>query len=197
VRGKKVKAHHEAGHAVVARVLDVDVQHVSLPVGDDGAVAETRSALHQVGDKTPSAQIAAAEKDAKVALAGVIAQQWYRPLTEGQQRKAEQGPWRDDLSHANSLVAEILYFQKGRGMSDLLNEPERENTLSELAKSDKARSLFRRLWEETHALVQHNWSAVQRVADALLERRYLHREDIDAVIARRGRSKGVGINGRL
>jgi ATP-dependent Zn protease len=197
VRGKKVKAHHEAGHAVVARVLDVDVQHVSLPVGDDGAVAETRSALHQVGDKTPSAQIAAAEKDAKVALAGVIAQQWYRPLTEGQQRKAEQGPWRDDLSHANSLVAEILYFQKGRGMSDLLNEPERENTLSELAKSDEARSLFRRLWEETHALVQHNWSAVQRVADALLERRYLHREDIDAVIARRGRSKGVGINGRL
>jgi hypothetical protein len=127
-------------------------------------------------------QIAAAEKDAKVALAGGIAQQRYRALSEGQKRKAERGAWNDDLSHAWSFIAEILYFQKGRGMSDLLNEPEPEKMLKAFATSSDAKALFERFCRETEALVQDNWSAIERVASAMLDRRILHQADLDALI---------------
>ena len=88
-RGKKVKAHHEAGHAVIARVLGINVSHVALhSVGlQNGSGVLRHSALHLANGKDPATQIIAAENDAKILLAGPIAQCFYRPLTEGQKRK--------------------------------------------------------------------------------------------------------------
>jgi hypothetical protein len=40
-----------------------------------------------------------------------------------------------------------------------------------------------RLQAETADLVEQNWPAIERVADALLSGRFLNQEDIDALIA--------------
>jgi hypothetical protein len=92
MRGKKVKAHHEAGHAVVARVLGISVEHVSLLAGGENSTGVlTHGALYQARDNTHSAQIAAAEKDAKVALAGVLRSSVIGPSPKGKSVKQSEG----------------------------------------------------------------------------------------------------------
>ena len=77
-------AFHEAGHAVVAHVLGVEVTSVIMLPSASGPAAKagvlTRSAWRLVrnsGDR--QAIIAAAEKDIKVSLAGMAADSVRRP----------------------------------------------------------------------------------------------------------------------
>ena len=70
-------------------------------------------------------------------------------------------------------------------MSDLLSEPEPEKLLKALATSVEAKALFERFCRETEALVRDNWSAIERVAAAMLKRRVLHQADLDALIGTR------------
>jgi ATP-dependent Zn protease len=47
MQGKKVKAHHEAGHALVARLLGVRVEHASLLMGGTNSTSvATHGALY-------------------------------------------------------------------------------------------------------------------------------------------------------
>jgi hypothetical protein len=46
----------------------------------------------------------------------------------------------------------------------------------------EAQRLFERLWREAWDMVEANWPAIERVAEALLHRRVLIEEDIDALI---------------
>ena len=61
--GKKMKAHHEAGHAVTARVLGVGVTYAAML----DVNVQTASALYTARDGEVAAQIVAAEKDTKIA----------------------------------------------------------------------------------------------------------------------------------
>jgi hypothetical protein len=179
MHGKKAKAHHEAGHAVIARVLGVEVTYAAML----DANVQTTGALYAARNGEPAALIAGAEKDAKVALAGAIAQQHYRPVTKGQMLKAaREGGWTDDMATAKSLTAHILYFQNGRSASDLHNEPDPQGALKPLTETSEASALFNRLWNETQILVECHWQAVERVAAAMLERRVLNQDDIDGII---------------
>ena len=177
--GKKAKAHHEAGHAVVARVLGVTVDHASLLV--DVATksiiyALTDSALYRARSKPLSEQIAAAEIDAKVALAGPLAQCRYRPLTEGQKRKAQEQGWYDDMVNIKSFIGQILYLQQG---GEIVDE---ERTVTIDIDANAFNATWRRLNNEAQNLVDQNWQAISRVAAALLERRLLYQDDIDALM---------------
>ena len=175
-----MKAHHEAGHAVTARVLGVGVTYAAML----DVNVQTASALYIARGGELTGQIAGAENDAKVALAGAIAQQHYRPMTEGQINKAARnGGWTDDLDRAKSLTAHILYFQSGRSVGDLHRELDPESVLRRLADTPEASALFDRLWNETQALVQQHWQAIERVAAALLEHRALGQDKLDALIA--------------
>jgi hypothetical protein len=134
MRGKKVKAHHEAGHAVIARVLGINVIHVALhPVGlQNGPGVLRDSALYLAKGKNPATQIIAAENDAKILLAGPIAQCFYRPLTEGQKRKAkEDGGWRDDYATVQSFATRIVYLQEGRSLPDLAEGEQGKGSVDE------------------------------------------------------------------
>jgi hypothetical protein len=184
--GKKTKAYHEAGHAVIARVLGIDVEYASLfPTDTDDATVAYDCALYLARNKEIVGEIAAAENDVKVMLAGALAQERHEPLSEGQRHKAirEGGGWHDDWNSAAWLVTHILYFLRRGGLSDLQKEPDPEGVLAALGTSDEFDTVFDRLWEETRVLVYDNWAAIERVAAALLERRYLHEDDIDALIA--------------
>src|SRR5215211_4168725 len=96
-------AHHEAAHAVVARLLNVGLTHVAIfPTGDHSiAGAETVSpfSLAHARGADPSAQVAALETEIKVLLAGPCADQQRHPTT------AQKRDWADDFSSARSRAA--------------------------------------------------------------------------------------------
>ncbi|HYA29870.1 MAG TPA: hypothetical protein VEI95_13690 [Acidobacteriota bacterium] len=78
---ERLKAYHEAGHAVVARTLGIAMSYVTtLPTEDmtaGGALANSASWLARDADQ--ATQLAAIEKDMKACLAGPHAQARYQP----------------------------------------------------------------------------------------------------------------------
>jgi hypothetical protein len=170
---KETIAHHEAGHAVIARVLDIPVSYATLDALDGaGAVVTTSNATH-LGPHN----LEAPEKYAIVALAGPQAQHHYRPMSRAAQNRACDGGWRVDRANATSLLAMLVLRQHGKpavpGSYVELDGPETEEF-------DR---LFSQTAQKTADLVEENWPAIQRVAAALLNRPALTEDDIDALIA--------------
>jgi hypothetical protein len=102
--GKKALAHHEAGHAVIARILGMGIEYVTLrrADGDPGALAH--SAAYFAPDN-----LEAREKDAIVALAGPMAQQHYRPLSPATQNRLwKDGGWLGDRMNAMNSLGMLL-----------------------------------------------------------------------------------------
>jgi hypothetical protein len=180
--GRRAKAHHEAGHAVIARVLGVDVSYVTLIRMGESSFVETQSALYLAKDKNLSAQIAAAKNDARAFLAGPIAQCRYRPLTERQRQKEKENGWSHDYANIRLLVAQILCVQDGRSAVDL-----DETTVT--VDLNKFNAALDRLQDEAAALVEKHWQAIEQVAIALFEGHFLHQDDIDALILKRGANR--------
>jgi hypothetical protein len=170
---KETIAHHEAGHAVIARVLDIPVSYATLDAIDGAGAVVTRSRATYLAPD----DVEAPEKYAIVALAGPQAQHHYRPMSRAAQNRACDGGWRVDRANATSLLAMLVLRQHGKsavpGSYVELDGPETE----------EFGRLFSRTTQKTADLVQENWPAIQRVAAALLSRPSLTEEDIDAVIA--------------
>jgi hypothetical protein len=162
-------AHHEAGHAVIARVLGIGVTHVTRFL----AVAQTRSATWLALDADTPTLLAAMEKDAKVSFAGPIAQQKHR------YRKGADKNWSADLDYIMLLTMKSVMLRRDgiRPSSDNI-----EYTLDDAAHAE-ADALWERLNEETNALVNENWAAIERVANALLDCPLLTQDALDALIA--------------
>src|SRR5262245_8600630 len=107
-------AYHEAGHAVIARKLGIEVTHAALfATGDDElAGTRTRSAeylalsAYRDGKADMPAVVTALEGDVKVSLAGPTAQRRHRPP------KTEIG-WDDDLERATSCAAKTVLLLSG------------------------------------------------------------------------------------
>src|SRR5262245_39069473 len=169
-------AHHEAGHAVVARVLGVGVSYASLyPVEPENrANVVTASASWLVNESDVRGKIAALEKDAKVAFGGAAAQQRYRPLTEKQVRRAIKSEWAVDWRNACSCVRMIVTL-KNTGKID-------DEVTFDATCTRKATELAERLLNETDTVVLENWQAIERVTTALLSKPFLTKVDIDALV---------------
>jgi hypothetical protein len=73
---EKMIAYHEAGHAVIARVFGLDVRHVML--FPTTPLVHRQNAAWLARDADTATMLVALERDAKVTLAGPIAQQKHR-----------------------------------------------------------------------------------------------------------------------
>jgi hypothetical protein len=181
VAREKQIAIHEAAHAVVARVLGVAVTHVTLfPIRpDQTAVAQTRAATFLARYSSIEAVQAANAKDAKIALAGNIAERRYRP----NDKSAKQGAGAEGDAKRAATMAQ-MHVLVGAGLCDPVNPPESIDVTPE--QSGVAEALLRKWWDEAVELVDSNWHAIRRVAKALQQRRFLDAEALDKLIAQRG-----------
>jgi ATP-dependent Zn protease len=168
---RRTLAFHEAGHAVVARLLNAQVNFVAMFAADESSksVVQTRSAAYYAS-ADPKEQIVGLEKDTKIKLAGSIAQQIAR------RGKTGHG---DDLSHAKNFALLIALLKAGKE----LPPPSAKVTLTiDNSILDRAEAILKALHEETYALLAEKWSAVERVAQKLMIRNLLGQDELDDLI---------------
>jgi hypothetical protein len=170
----ELRAYHEAGHAVVARVLGVSVTHVTIlsTKDDNSGAAQTRSAAWLARDTGAPARIAALRKDALVALAGPHAQVRHRPQTNI--KRATSKEWKDDIAN----VMNALGLAAGHAGSRPLAASDR--IPPELI--PEVQCLWSQVEPESQKMVEEYWPAIERVAKALLTHRVLHQGEVDALI---------------
>jgi hypothetical protein len=111
---EKKKVYHEAGHAVIARLLGAGVTHIAMfsTRDDNSASAQTVS----LGWATKGQDPTAYEKDALIALAGPITQHRFQPVKNFD--CAWQNEWHDDGLNARGYVARAYLLRHGVAIGD-------------------------------------------------------------------------------
>jgi hypothetical protein len=187
---EKQRAIHEAAHAVVARVLGVAVTHVTMfPTRlDNNAAAQTRAATFLARHSSVEAIQIANAKDAKIALAGNIAERRYRP----KDKSAKQGFGAGEDAKRAQVMAQT-HVLVGAGL-DLANAPASIDVTPE--QNDAAVALLHKCGTRP-SLVDSNWHTIRRVAKALQQRRLLDSEALDKLIAEERSAPAAAIDAAL
>ena len=186
---ERLKAYHEAGHAVVAQTLGVAMVYVTLLSTDDMTAASTltRSAASLARDADQAMQLTAHENDMKVCLAGPYAEERYQP-SKG---KRIPNQWASDFELAKSFAAKAVLIKHGRRAEIQIGEGSFEVPLDRHEHAEFVQ-LLNRISAETRALVAKLRPAITRVAEELLRRRTLFAKEVDALIADRPLASQVG-----
>ena len=179
-RREEVRAYHEAGHAVAARVLGVAITYASLFPTDgtnEGNVLTRSAAAGAKEGNDVARKRRAFEIDAIVSLAGPHAQLKRRPTTDI--KRASRAEWISDLESARQSTVKAALLETN---PDQWFDQDTRITLSadDVAEADR---IYERVEAETRTLVEENWPAIERVASALLNRPLLLCEEIDVLIA--------------
>ena len=172
----KETAYHEAGHAVIARVLGIEVYLATIRPDKFYAGQVNHAAAWPINKEDEVAEedreeewlqrMETAEDRAKLALAGPLAEMKYRPTLNG-----EYFAEFEDLDN----VAKYLQIASGFTFEVLVpGKPLQQNGL--------ASRLWERLQADTADLVELYWPSIERVAEALLIQEELGQEEIDALI---------------
>lgn len=176
---EKAIAIHEAGHAVIARVLGMTVTKVAMFAidGNGGAAGvQAGSASWLANEAGRSAQIRAAEMDAKVCLAGLYAQQKYRGSKTKRRLPLE---WRCDFELAKQFVVKAALLETDPTF-DLPTE--KRDVILSPDKSAQVAARFDQIGADVKGLVEDNWAAIERTAEELLQRRVISGNEVDAII---------------
>jgi len=171
IEQRRVTAIHEAGHAVIARRLGVNVAIAALfpPNSMVGGGVEAESQI----SKTNGLSTEAAEIDIKVALAGIAAQRRAFPDSVGDKDGEE------DWGIIQDGVARIVYIMNGLTLPD----DEVAFVLSD-EMCDIADRIYKQLTAETDILVTQCWPVIERVAEAMMQYPHtLNQNEIDALMA--------------
>jgi hypothetical protein len=181
-------AHHEAGHAVIARALGVGVVYVAMfaTSDDNRANAKSVSASYKARDAETPALLAALKIDATVALAGPYAQHRFRPRAVKQLMRGGEG----DCQRALGCLVHAVRLER-QGVRPLAQSGFIEISRDVL---DEAKARFQNLEDEVAALVARHWPAIERVAAALLECPLLSEADVDALARIERTIKATGRN---
>jgi hypothetical protein len=165
---REAVAYHEAGHAVIARALGLEVDCVTIiPDLDlDTAGLCTRDWATAGFYDDLATQLSAIEKDVVVSLASSAAECLYLGLSN-----LERALSGSDLKMAEHLM-KLALERSGRDHSEY-------------------DQLFGQFSTETEILVGDHWSAIERVANGLLEFFTLNATDVDGLIAGHAISDGV------
>jgi hypothetical protein len=112
---RRIRAIHEAGHAVIARVLGIDVDYVSVisTAAANAGTMPTRSAWWVAKHLDESARILAAENDLTVTLAGIAANERDDVKFTANDEALEQ-----DIRNAQRLANHMAKLKSGGQVGD-------------------------------------------------------------------------------
>jgi ATP-dependent Zn protease len=190
---ERLKAYHEAGHAVMAQTLGLAMVYVTVLSTDDMTAASTltRSATSLARYTDQAMQLTAHENDMKVCLAGPHAEERYQPSNS----KSIPNQWASDFELAKSFAAKAVLIKRGRRAEIQIGEGSFEVSLDRDEHAEFVQ-LFNRISAETKALIAKLWPAITRVAEELLRRRTLFGNEVEALIADRPLAAEIGRDGQ-
>jgi hypothetical protein len=180
---EKVLAYHEAGHAVAARVVGVEIvdafsggkpKEISNGVQSRGSVRTLSASSKTRG--TPAFR-QALWIDTLVSLAGIAAQRKYRPqYVKANWEKARMEEWSTDIDRVSKLLCAYRYDRSdGMDLESLPTEetPELRAELQDLLNTASA---------EATKIIEDHWPQVERVAALLLSHGEITQADIDTAM---------------
>jgi hypothetical protein len=192
----RIKAHHEAGHAVVARTLGIAVTYVTtLSTGSDNeGGAQTHSAAWRARDADLPARLVAIGKDIKVSMAGPQAEHRYRPIKHTKwsflAENAEPYWWAGDFRGARNSACQVVLLKDRTIATTTFDAITVNLNMPQITEIDRLIDQFRK---ETEMLVHQYWPAIERTAKALLSGRPLVPDELDALIANRAVWPTLGV----
>src|SRR5262245_381654 len=180
-------AYHEAGHAVIARVLGIEVRLATIRPDKFSAGHVTHGASwpdREDANGTIAAEdreeewqqrMEMAEDRAKLALAGPIAEMKYLPTLNG-----------EHFADSSDLLNVAVYLKIAGGFSPISEVLVPGKPLRQT--NGEVSQLWERLQADTADLVELHWLSIERVAEALLIHEELGQEEIEALV-----SDGAGL----
>ncbi len=200
---RRRNAYHEAGHAVIARALGIEVIHVKMrptaaddpkyagidiAEGDHCVVTTQCAAWNPFRRYPKSVCLRAWKASAKIMCAGRIAQERVYPDSIGDWA----GPgamFMSDLIGLEHATGHIALLQAGiePATAAEFDEDGDGYMLNLNIDEEKAAYALRKpLERQTRALITKHWHAIERVAKVLQRRDYLNRSQLDQLIAGSG-----------
>lgn len=172
-------AHHEAGHAVAARVQGIPVAFITTLAVDQrsAAAALTHSATYLSREAGSKIWLAAIRKDIIVCLSGPFAQQRYRP--QQQKKRYPPAEWVDDFNNARNFAGTAALIASGIEVNAMEKTIPVEMTAEQIAYADL---MLQQCHQAAHNLVVDHWPAIVKVAEALLSRPILNADDLDQLL---------------
>jgi ATP-dependent Zn protease len=180
-------AIHEAAHAVTARVLGIEVEKVVIAIAPtDGGIMRLTE-YGNLGDAPIRVRfkkygyLQGWLATAKIMLAGRIAEERACPGKLDPEVNAD-GVLDADLAIFAEAIKRLILFRRYRVEFPPHQQVNRGGFMPE--EEREVASLRKQLTRETKALVDKQWTAIERVAEALLSRRVLDGDEVDALIGR-------------
>jgi hypothetical protein len=169
-------AYHEAGHAVAARLLGLDVDRIVMTrSGKTAAYVTGKSAVWKAKDEGPEVRIAAIEAETKMLLAGTAAQT-VAAQSRGLPNFGRAGG-EDDAQKSQRNALAIALLRAG----ETLPETDVGLTPSDSIQKD-SQAIHDQLVADTQKLIVDNWPAIKSVAGKLSPGTLMNRQQLDALI---------------
>ena len=169
----KVIAYHEAGHALITKLLTHDeVSKVSVIGSTSGALGFTMRYSNKDGALISKKEM---EQRLMVLYAGRAAEQCFFGNSEDITTGAS-----DDLRRASELIREYLTTY-GMGKDSVLNLAV-FNGVSTASIAKEAQELAHRLYQETVAILTAHRDLLDKIAEELVKRKVLDAKDLEEIL---------------
>lgn len=166
----KLIAYHEAGHALVGKLLDLDVTKVTIIGSTTGAGGVTLTVPKKMGLYTKKELL----NEIKQLYAGrcaeyLLVQDWDE-ITTGAS---------NDIQKASNLISALISDYGMTDSFDMLSLEEFKDNKEILI---EAKKIAKSLKEETLHLLEDNYKTLKTIADSLLLKETLYEKDLDNII---------------
>jgi cell division protease FtsH len=168
---KKIIAWHEAAHAVANKVFNVDiVNRVTIIPSSSGVGGFTST--YSENDKFLYSKDYLISK-IKVLYAGRIGE-----ILSNSQKEVITTGARDDIKRATDMIKKMI-SEYGMGENGLLDAVELTNDNKILL--EESRKMSQKIYNDTFSTLRDNIKIIQELANLLLEKETIYREDIDSI----------------